>query len=150
MKKYWMNSAITLAAFAGVDYFIALKLTSNEDDAWWLFVLLMIVPLVFSIKAAIIRTALWKLFIKKDVVELYIQMFNAGNWPKPNTEFEDAEEYLIKVIQDEKINDVIRIEAAKLYGYVRSLYDSQQVVSALQISSALKTAMIRYEGNCKN
>lgn len=150
MKKYWMNSAITLAVFAGVDYFIATKLTSNEDDAWWLFVLLMIVPLVFSIKSAIIRTALWKIFIKKDVVEQYTRMLDEGKWPKPNAEYEDAEDYLLKVIADKECNEAIRIEAAKLYGYVRSLYDSQQVVSALQISSALKTAMIRYEGNCKD
>ena len=150
MKKYWTNSAITLAAFAGVDFFIATKLTSNEGDAWLLFVVLMIVPIVFSIKSAIIRAALWKLFIKKDVVDQYTQMFIAGEWPKPNNEFEDAEDYLLKVIDDKECNEATRIEAAKFFGYVRSLYESQQVVSALQTSSALKAAMIRYEGNFQN
>ena len=110
----------------------------------------MIVPLAFAIKAALIRIVLWKAFIKRDVVAAYEEMFRAGTWKKPSSEYQDAEDYLLDVLNEENENIVIRLEAAKMYGYLRALYESQQVVGALQMSSALKAAMVSYEKNHKD
>jgi hypothetical protein len=148
-NKFWKNSAITLVVAVGIDYYIATKLAATKDGVWEWFAILMIVPLAFAIKAALIRIVLWKAFIKRDVVAAYEEMFRAGTWKKPSSEYQDAEEYLIDVLHETSEDIVIRLEAAKMYGYMRALYETQQVVGALQMSSALKTAMISYEKNYK-
>jgi hypothetical protein len=148
-NKFWKNSAITLVVAVGIDYYIATKLAATKDGVWEWFAILMIVPLAFAVKAALIRLVLWKAFIKRDVVEVYEDIFSKASWPKPSSEYQDAEDYLIDVMDEKNSNLVIRLEAAKMYGYLRSLYESQQVVGALQMSSALKAAMISYEKNYK-
>ena len=92
----------------------------------------------------------WKAFIKSDAVATYEEMFRAGIWKKPSSEYQDAEDYLIDVMHETSEDIVIRLEAAKMYGYIRALYETQQVVGALQMSSALKSAMISYEKNYKD
>ena len=57
---------------------------------------------------------------------------------------------MIDVLHEANEDIVIRLEAAKMYGYIRALYETQQVVGALQMSSALKAAMISYEKNYKD
>ena len=148
-NKFWKNSAITLVVAVGIDYYIATKLAATNDGVWEWFAILMIVPLACAIKAALIRIVLWKAFIKRDVVAGYAEMFSAGTWKKPSSEYQDAEDYLIDVLHEANEDIVIRLEAAKMYGYMRALYDTQQVVGALQMSSALKAAMISYEKNYK-
>jgi hypothetical protein len=148
-NNFWKNSAITMVAAIAIDYYIATKLASNNDDVWEWFAILMIVPLVFVIKAALIRIVLWKVFLKKDMVAAYEEMFIQASWAKPSTDYQDAEDYLIDVVDDGKNNLAMRLEAAKMYGYLRSLYETQQVVGALQMSSAIKAAMISYEKNYK-
>ncbi len=148
-NKFWKNSAITLVVAVGIDYYIATKLAGANDGVWEWFAILMIVPLAFAIKAALIRIVLWKVFIKRDVVTAYEEMFRAGTWKKPSSEYQDSEDYLIDVLHEANEDIVIRLEAAKMYGYMRALYETQQVVGALQMSSALKAAMISYEKNYK-
>jgi hypothetical protein len=149
-NKFWKNSAITLVVAVGIDYYIATKLAGTNDGVWEWFAILMIVPLAFAIKAALIRIVLWKAFIKRDVVVAYEEMFRAGTWKKPSSEYQDAEDYLIDVLNEENEDIVRRLEAAKMYGYLRALYETQQVVGALQMSSALKSAMVSYEKNYKD
>ncbi len=148
-NKFWKNSAITLVVAVGIDYYIATKLAGTSDGVWEWFTILMIVPLAFAVKAALIRIVLWKAFIKRDMVAAYEEMFNKEEWAKPSCEYQDAEEYLIDVMDEHKNNLKTRMEAAKMYGYLRALYETQQVVGALQMSSALKAAMISYEKNYK-
>lgn len=149
-SKFWKNSAITLVVAIGIDYYIATKLAGTNDGVWEWFAILMIVPLAFAVKAALIRIVLWKAFIKSDAVATYEEMFRAGIWKKPSSEYQDAEDYLIDVMHETSEDIVIRLEAAKMYGYIRALYETQQVVGALQMSSALKSAMISYEKNYKD
>ena len=145
--NYWRNTAITLLFAVGVDYFIAIQMAGDKDKVWWWFAVLMIVPLLFAIKYGLIRTVLWKVFLKKDVVAIYLEMFKASSFPKPNSDYQDADDYLIEVMNEKNNTDFIRIEAARIYGYMRALYETQQVVGALQMSSAIKAAMIAYEKN---
>lgn len=147
VNNYWRNTAITLLFAVGVDYLIANWLAGTIYGVWEWFAILMIVPLVFAIKVGLIRIVLWKAFIKNEVVAVYLEMFEALSFPKPSTDYEDADDYLIDVINEQKNNDAVRIEAAKTYGYMRALYETQQVVGALQMSSAIKAAMIAYEKN---
>lgn len=148
-NNFWKNSAITLVVAVGIDYYIATKLAATKDGVWEWFAILMIVPLAFAIKAAVIRIVLWKAFIKRDVVTAYEEMFIKESWAKPSCEYQDAEEYLIDVMDERNNNLKTRIEAAKMYGYLRSLYETQQIVGAIQMSSAIKAAMISYEKNYK-
>lgn len=149
-NKFWKNTAITMIVAVGIDYYIATKLAGTSDGVWEWFAILMIVPLVFAVKAALIRVVLWKAFIKKDVVAAYEQMFGNDAWAKPNTEYQDVEDYFIDVMNEDGNSMKTRLEAARLYGYLRALYETQQVVGALQMSSALKSAMISYEKNYKD
>jgi hypothetical protein len=149
-NKFWKNSAITLVVAVGIDYYIATKLAGTSDGVWEWFTILMIVPLAFAVKAALIRIVLWKAFIKRDMVAAYEEMFSKEEWAKPSSEYQDAEEYLIDVMDEHKNNLKTRMEAAKMYGYLRALYETQQVVGAIQMSSALKSAMISYEKNYKD
>jgi hypothetical protein len=144
-KNFWKNSAITLIVALGIDYLIANWLAGINYGMWEWFAILMIVPLVFAIKVGLIRVVLWKTFIKNEVIAVYLAMFKASSFPKPNSDYQDADDYLTDVINEQKNNDAVRIEAAKTYGYMRALYETQQVVGALQMSSAIKAAMIDYE-----
>jgi hypothetical protein len=147
VNNYWRNTAITLFFAVGVDYLIAIQLAGDKDKVWWWFAILMIVPLLFAIKVGLIRIVLWKAFLKKDVVAIYFKIFKASSFPKPSSDYQDADDYLIEVMNEQKNNDAVRIEAAKTYGYMRALYETQQVVGALQMSSAIKAAMTAYEKN---
>ena len=147
VNNYWRNTAITLLFAVGVDYLIAIQLAGDKDNVWWWFAILMIVPLLFAIKVGLIRIVLWKAFLKNDVVAVYLEMFKASSFPKPSSEYQDADDYLIEVMNEQKNNDAVRIEAAKTYGYMRALYETQNVVGALQMSSAIKAAMTAYENN---
>ncbi|CAN6135274.1 hypothetical protein MCEKH37_01635 [Methylophilaceae bacterium] len=144
-KNYWRNTAITLLFAVGIDYLIANWLAGYIYGVWEWFAILMIVPLVFAIKVGFIRIVLWKAFIKNEVVAVYLEMLKALSFPKPSSDYQDADDYLIDVMNEEKNTDAMRIEAAKTYGYMRALYETQQVVGALQMSSAIKAAMVAYE-----
>jgi thioredoxin-like negative regulator of GroEL len=90
---------------------------------------------------------LWKVFIKRNVVKVYLEMFIASSFPKPSSDYQDADDYLTEVMDEQNNTDAVRMEAAKTYGYMRALYETQQVVGALQMSSAIKAAMMAYEKN---
>lgn len=147
VNNYWRNTAITLLFAVGVDYLIAIQLAGDKDKVWWWFAILMIVPLLFAIKVGLIRIVLWKAFLKNDVVAVYLEMFKASSFPKPSSDYQDADDYLTEVMDEQNNTDAMRMEAAKIYGYMRALYETQQVVGALQMSSAIKAAMIAYEKN---
>ena len=147
VNNYWRNTAITLLFAVGVDYLIAIQLAGDKDKVWWWFAILMIVPFLFAIKVGLIRIVLWKAFLKNDVVAVYLEMFKASSFPKPSSDYQDADDYLTEVMDEQNNTDAMRMEAAKIYGYMRALYETQQVVGALQMSSAIKAAMIAYEKN---
>ena len=147
VNNYWRNTAITLLFAVGVDYLIAIQLAGDKDKVWWWFGILIIIPLLFAIKVGLIRTVLWKAFLKKDVVAIYFKIFKASSFPKPSSDYQDADDYLIEVMNEQNNTDSIRMEAARIYGYMRALYETQQLVGALQMSSAIKAAMIAYEKN---
>jgi hypothetical protein len=146
-NSYWRNTAITLLFGLGIDFLIATLLADDKHRVWEWFAILMFVPLFFAIKVGLIRMLLWKAFIKNDVVEVYFKMFTASSFPRPNSAYQDADDYLVEVINEQNNADAIRMEAARIYGYMRALYETQQVVGALQMSSAIKAAMIAYEKN---
>ena len=149
-KNFLKNTAITLIIAVFVDYLIANWLASIRHGVWEWFAILMIVPFLFAIKVGLIRILLWKAFIKNEVVAVYLKMFIASSFPKPSSDYQDADDYLIDVINEQKNTDAIRMEAARMYGYMRALYETQQVVGALQMSSAIKAAMKSYEKTIDN
>jgi len=140
MIMYWRYTAITLAIGIGVDIFIANLLADDRVSAWWWLVVLVIVPVIFSVKTGAIRTLLWLLHGKKNLVDEYKKMLSNSGWPKIEYECQDAEDYMLEA--SKKSHDiVVKLEAATMYGYLRALYETQQITGALQLASALKTAI---------
>jgi hypothetical protein len=148
-NKFLRGWAITMVLSVGVDYLIATKIAGSKDGVWEWFAILMIVPLAFALKWALIRVILWNILGKKELVVTYVKMFSASHWSKPSSEYQDAEDYLIENLDRQENSLETRFKAAKMYGYLRAVYETQQIVGALQMSSAIKAAMIIYEKNYK-
>jgi hypothetical protein len=140
--KFSSNSSSTvliLLVVLGVDFLLATQLASDSNEVWTWFLILMIVPLVFAIKAAVIRLVMWKFYLKKISVDYYLNLFQKQKWPRWGF-CSDAEDYLTDVIEDSNENIDIRITASKIYGEIRSNAENQRLVSYLLMNSAIKKA----------
>lgn len=140
--KFSSNSSSTvliLLVVLGVDYLLATQLASDSNEVWTWFLILMIVPLVFAIKAAVIRLVMWKFYLKKISVDYYLNLFQKQKWPRWGF-CSDAEDYLTDVIEDSNENIDVRITASKIYGEIRSNAENQRLVSYLLMNSAIKKA----------
>lgn len=140
--KFSSNSSSTvliLLVVLGVDFLLATQLASDSNEVWTWFLILMIVPLVFAIKAAVIRLVMWKFYLKKISVDYYLNLFQKQKWPRWGF-CSDAEDYLTDVIEDSNENIDVRITASKIYGEIRSNAENQRLVSYLLMNSAIKKA----------
>lgn len=133
------STVLILLVVLCVDYLLATLLASDPKEVWNWFFILMIVPLVFAIKAAIIRFFLWKFYLKKISVNYYLNLFQKQKWPRWGF-CSDAEDYLTDVIEDSNENIDVRITASRIYGEIRSNADNQRLVSYLLMNSAIKKA----------
>lgn len=142
-KQFW----ITISSAIAIDYLIARFLASKPSEVLFIFSILILAPMFFSLKSAAVRYLLWKIFGSNAGTEKYYALMTKHKWPKPNSEFEDAMNYLERVVENSETEEQSKIVAAQLMGAIQALFDTHQVIGAWLETSTFKTAMKKYENN---
>ena len=138
------NTIITTTIIVVADYFIAKYLADTRSDVWWWISILLFVPLLFTLQVSAVRLIVGRVFLKRNSVNEFVHMMKDGAWPKPNRKYEDCDDYLQDVKNDVALSVNVRLDAAEMYGRIRATFETQQVVSAIQISSAFRDAINEY------
>lgn len=140
-KHFW----ITIVAAIFIDYLIAKFLASDDSDTIFIFSLLIGAPMLFSLKSTAVRYFLRQIIGSSASVENYFQLMMKYKWPKPNAEYEDAINYMQRIVEDDELDLKAKIVAAQLLGAIQALFDTQQVMSSWFQTSDFKSAMKKYE-----
>lgn len=144
MKNYWRNLLILWGVSLAVDYWIATKLASSSRDVWNIFILLMLVPMFFMLKSALIRTVMWNVVGKRDAADEVFNELITGDWPTPdNYDAANPEDYLTLVVSNDSVSVDTRIKAANILGMVAALNANQQILAKIFWTSSFKTALKR-------
>ncbi len=145
MKNYWKYNLFLLLLSIAVDYWIAKQLGSNNNEVWDIFLLILLIPLFFSVKSAVVKIFLWVLMARRDAEEKIFAELSSAGWPCPDEyDIENPEDYLTLVASGENNNIDIRLRASSVLGEVSAMYANQQVLTRLLWSSAFKKALKSY------
>jgi len=151
MNPYWRNLIILLVVSLGVDYWIATLLASNESEVWFFFILLLLIPLFYTLKSTVVRTATYFLFMRQQMIDEIFNTLVSQKWPRP-TDYQVsglAEDYVSDIVDDDELTQEQRMRAAITHGYVTCMDTSQLVLAKFFWSSSFKAALKKYDNFLK-
>lgn len=145
MTNYWKHLLIVGGASIAIDYWLATKLASGSREVWNVFILLLVIPMFFLFKSAVIRTVVWFITGKRDATDEVFNELITGDWPTPdNYDVSNPDDYLTLLVSNDNVSTETRIKAANILGMVAAYSGSQQILARIFWSSSFKAALKRY------
>lgn len=148
MNSYWKNIGLLFVVSIGIDYWIATQLASRNEEVWFFFILLILIPMFFLFKSAVIRLFVWYFVQKNENQSQILAYLRKNELPKPD-EFEVAdlngpEDYLNRLMEEGKVSNQKKYEIAKTLGVIHTMNQTQQIVAKFIWSKDFLFALKRY------
>lgn len=148
MTNYWRSFGLLIFVSACFDYWIATLLASRDEEVWFLFSLLLLAPIFFSLKSGVVRLVVWYFFQRCQQRSQMLDYLRKHDFPKPD-EFETAnlngpEDYLERLSQDESVSASKKQEIDRTIGVVQGLNQTQRTITKLIWSLDFHHALKRY------
>lgn len=146
MTNYWKNLFALLVVSLAADWLIASTLTSNRDDAWSVFLLLVFAPVFFVAKAAVVKVLIWFLIARRTSVDDTYRELTSSDWPRPDDhDTNNPDDYLTQVAANERVSVETRLKAANLIGINTAMNASAQVIARIFWMTSFKAALKRLQ-----
>lgn len=124
----------------------AMRLTDNEWATFWIAIItLQAIYFFFWFKQALWGWLLFFLIGKRQLARNLENFFIEARFPPPNEYTLDLDDYLSSMVANEELNCETRIRAAYENGTLNGMKASRRYSLVVQLNSASKLAMKRYE-----
>ena len=138
---------IVTALFSFVPYLLVswayMKLTDGGSNRFWgAFGVLVAVRLFFSVIETLSSVLSWRLYGKKLMVNKFLGLFQANNFPKREYQHDDFPGYMAR-IEDGPYADSVKASAKEI-NFFLSTFESMGILLGMRMHSASEAALEAY------
>ncbi len=140
------NIAIKAYIVGTIPFLLITWFISNALDSSFIETILIIggILLAWTIFRAIVTAITFRLFLKNDLIRMYVNMFRANNFPKPEEYHIESPEQYLRELANEADNFPQNVLATTMlceFGHART---SGQMLVLFRLNKVMKEALIKY------
>ena len=146
-EKINKNSAIKAYLVGAIPFLFLVWLIGNlfESSFMETFIVIVVAYFAWTVFKSIITSITFHLFLKKDLVQNYFNIFNTNSFPEPdNSDIENLELYLESVAMDPD-NHPTNIVATAILNEFGNARTSGSMLVLFRLNGATKEALKRYQ-----